>query len=398
MIKYNCILVIFILSVSVGYTQNLVPNYFFESIDQCPDLVNYGSVDLCVTSWTDPTNGTSDYYNSCSLDPFWNIPSHNNGYGYQYPRSGVGMVGLIAYQGPGTYREYIHVQLIDSLKQDSCYYVEFYVNKMNKPRYAVNLGCFISDTTINSNSGPILLNYTPQIEQPNASLLTDTLNWIRINGVYKANGGEQFITIGNFSDNNTIDTLTVGDTGNNGAFYYIEDVTLKLVQNNVSAADAGVDQSINQGDSVQIGNNTLSDAVYSWYPSAGLNDTTLENPIAKPTVTTTYYCTKDVCNNQTTDSVTVSVLPNGISSYYNNENFNLYPNPNNGSFRVTHNLIGKNYVLEIIDLMGKVVHQEMLTTTKQEIKTKQLNTGFYFINFKSNLGELMYSTKMSVIH
>jgi PKD repeat protein len=79
---------------------------------------------------------------------------------------------------------------------------------------------------------------------------------------------------------------------------------------------------------------------------------------------------------------------------------NLFPNPNNGSFRVTHNLpLENNVYLELMDITGKIVHLEMLTSgNQQEVNTKQLNTGLYFVNFISDLGELMYSTKMSITH
>ena len=402
MFKKKHILWVLILGVFNGYSQNLVPNYSFENINQCPDMVNYGSVDLCLVSWTDPTNGTSDCYNTCVVAlPFSAIPSHNNGYGYQYPKTGNGYAGIFVYQGTSMYREYIHSQLLDSLKQDSCYYMEFYVNKMNKARYSVNIGCFISDTTIDNNYGPwFLLNYIPQIEQPNASILIDTLNWVRINGTYKANGGEQFITIGNFNNNTTIDTLTVGDTGNNSAYYYVEDVVLKLIPTNISFADAGNNQSILQGDSIQIGNNPLSDAVYSWYPGVGLNDSTLENPIAKPTVTTTYYCIKDACNSQTIDSVTVTVLPNSVFSYYNNENFNLYPNPNNGNFKISHNLNEENYVLKISDVTGKIVYNQYFKRMKntETVEINFLETGIYFVGISDNQKRVLYLTKMSVIN
>jgi len=108
-------MIILILSVSVGYTQNLVPNPSFETYAQCPDSINFGSVDICLISWTDPTNATSDYYNLCSSIPFFGIPSHNNGFAYQYPRTGDGMTGIIVFQGSIPTREYIHTQLIDSL-------------------------------------------------------------------------------------------------------------------------------------------------------------------------------------------------------------------------------------------------------------------------------------------
>lgn len=88
----------------------------------------------------------------------------------------------------------------------------------------------------------------------------------------------------------------------------------------------------------------------------------------------------------------------GLKEKNKDTEIKIYPNPNNGTFTITHNLNGKNYVLEIVDLMGKVVHRENIIATKQIVNTQQLSKGLYFVNFKLNTGELMYSTKMSVIN
>ena len=71
------------------------------------------------------------------------------------------------------------------------------------------------------------------------------------------------------------------------------------------------DTTICAGDSVQLGGNPTSvpGTSFSWSPAASLNNPTSENPIAFPTVTTTYYvtATNDTCS--TTDSITVTVHP-----------------------------------------------------------------------------------------
>lgn len=75
--------------------------------------------------------------------------------------------------------------------------------------------------------------------------------------------------------------------------------------------DAGPDQTICEGDTVQIGGAPTSPAgtTYSWSPAGSLDDPTLGNPLAFPTVTTTYIVTttNDTCTN--TDTVVVNVTP-----------------------------------------------------------------------------------------
>ena len=52
-------------------------------------------------------------------------------------------------------------------------------------------------------------------------------------------------------------------------------------------------------------------SAYSWTPSAGLSDTTIIDPLASPSVTTTYYYTSIYTNYSVTDSLTVYVVGSG---------------------------------------------------------------------------------------
>jgi hypothetical protein len=61
--------------------------------------------------------------------------------------------------------------------------------------------------------------------------ISDTTQWTEIQGCFTANGGEQYITIGNFTSNFNTDTLNTNSTnlvsGREGvSYYYIDDVTL----------------------------------------------------------------------------------------------------------------------------------------------------------------------------
>src|SRR6185295_4707917 len=52
--------------------------------------------------------------------------------------------------------------------------------------------------------------------------------------------------------------------------------------------DAGPDVTIGNGQSTQLNANGIGLVTYSWSPAEGLNDTDIQNPIANPTLTTTY--------------------------------------------------------------------------------------------------------------
>lgn len=72
---------------------------------------------------------------------------------------------------------------------------------------------------------------TPQIVNT-SGFLTDTIGWTEIQGCFTAQGGEQYITIGNFNSNANTDTLRIQSTnpltgpGTDLAYYYIDSVSL----------------------------------------------------------------------------------------------------------------------------------------------------------------------------
>jgi gliding motility-associated-like protein len=73
--------------------------------------------------------------------------------------------------------------------------------------------------------------------------------------------------------------------------------------------NAGPDVSIFEFGSTNL--NATGGGTYLWSPGTGLNDSTISNPVASPSATTTYYVTVTSPNGCTaTDSVVVTVLPN----------------------------------------------------------------------------------------
>jgi gliding motility-associated-like protein len=97
--------------------------------------------------------------------------------------------------------------------------------------------------------------------------------------------------------------------------------TITVTSNPLPVADAGQDGTILIFNTTTIGGSPTGTpgSIFSWSPGASLNDSVAANPVASPTVTTTYTVT--VINASgciSTDSVTITVLPqivfpNGIS-------------------------------------------------------------------------------------
>jgi len=99
-------------------------------------------------------------------------------------------------------------------------------------------------------------------------------------------------------------TYTVMST--NGGCVSSDQVTVFV--NNGSNANAGLDQTICNGSSVQL--NATGGTTYSWSPSTGLSNPNIANPIATPSTTTIYTVTTSIGNGNScssTDNVVVTI-------------------------------------------------------------------------------------------
>ncbi len=202
--------------------QNLVPNPSFEEYTECPIDCNEGEPLQC-TPWTRGNDGTPDYFNTCA----WGNPGvPGNCVGNQWPVSGKAYVGLLARINNHNWREYIQAPLNVPLIADSAYLVSFYISLADNQYCGIQP--FGALFTINppAYTGLDVLDYTPQVEV-NGDFLSENEEWILISRCFVAEGGEQFITIGNFrdDDHSPVDTDCV--FGNNVAYYYLDSVSVK---------------------------------------------------------------------------------------------------------------------------------------------------------------------------
>ena len=304
--------------------QNLVPNYNFENLVDTPTLNNQ----LFLTgNWFNPCNNgppsyiTPDFFYKSNISS-WptneaNIPK--NGWGFQNERKNKnGYAGIVFYHGFETgYKsgsEYISTSLTSVLQSNTTYIVGFYCSLSNvtepfeylSSKYAIDrLGMYFSNAAINSNTDTIL-PYTPQWESPAGYYLTDTANWMLVWGTFVAQGGEQFVTIGNFRDKYHTNALVVYPTSTNTeAYYYIDDVFVYPL-GSIDTARAGNDTTICNMGLAKLGSHNYADYEYHWYPSTGLSCDTCGITYAKPTQTTTYKLFVEKYR-QTWDSVTIVV-------------------------------------------------------------------------------------------
>jgi gliding motility-associated-like protein len=112
---------------------------------------------------------------------------------------------------------------------------------------------------------------------------------------------------GPYSTNNVapgIHNLVVLDS--NGCGIYIPGIVVGLT-NNLSFT-AAPDVTICEGKSTQLSVNTNA-TQFSWTPAAGLSNSTIQNPVANPTVTTQYVVTATLGQCSGKDTIVVNVNP-----------------------------------------------------------------------------------------
>lgn len=222
------ILLLVYYSVATYAQMNLVPNPSFEKLTSKPKTV--GELNKAAP-WVSPTAGTADIFYKGAKDPL--IGSPDNQLGSQVPRTGDNYAGAIFYKNKeDNSREYIQVELFQELEADEVYCFDMYVSLAELSKYAIDrIGVYFSDKKISFNNwAPIAVK--PQIENGEKRIISNTDEWTLICGQYKANGGEKFITIGNFRPNieTNVEKIkkpsSIKGNQTEYAYYYIDDVAL----------------------------------------------------------------------------------------------------------------------------------------------------------------------------
>jgi hypothetical protein len=230
---------------AIAQPGNLVPNPGFEDRIEC--VYNNGPLSDA-PPWFRPTEGTPDVFHICGvvnenscpypesaiLDP-WLFGVPTNAAGCQQPNTGDGYAGSFYFQ-PGIaplyeYREYLAVELLEPMQEGQQYLVKYYVSlaeRMTHGIWALQVA-FLNDPYFNLSS-PTFISIEPSLTHTIGNFVTDKEGWTEISGVYTAQGGEQYMYMGNFQANistESIDVMNGQSTENhyfNSAYYYIDDV------------------------------------------------------------------------------------------------------------------------------------------------------------------------------
>lgn len=220
-------IIIFIIQ-GIIQAQNLVPNCSFEDTINCPDAV--AQIRECKYWYSAGSEYSSpDYFKDCGEYP--SVP--HNQFGFQYASTGNSYVGIIPYYKNATLqigKEFIGIKLISPLNISQTYYVSFKVSFTISYQncYASNkLGILFSTLKYDNLHPAPIKNFAHVYSN---KIITDTLNWFKISGLYTPDSIYQYLTIGNFFDINNTDTLKIyqGPSYTDLSYYYIDDICVSL--------------------------------------------------------------------------------------------------------------------------------------------------------------------------
>lgn len=216
--------------VCVSIAQNLILNGDFEDFSKCPKGLHLQEKQKTLKFVSNPNQGSFDFFHECDDDKY---PRYQ--WGTQSSQSGKGFVGIGVFLNKSVQteevREYVQLELKDSLVEGNIYLFEMYLSLADKWHISINkLGVYFSNELIQINNTKVI-PVLPDIIS--SDFYSNKIEWDLFSGDYIAHGGEKYVVIGNFNKDKNVQ-IKVVDSGpiiDNYVYYFIDNVSLKLNTN-----------------------------------------------------------------------------------------------------------------------------------------------------------------------
>ena len=218
--------------------KNLVTNPGFETFKPKGKLKKLKSIGVA-QDWDSPTGLKADLYSMEAPEP---AAAPKNAMGKEYPMDGDNYAGIVAYSYNNKQpRSYIQTQLLGPLTKGVDYCVKFHVSLSDLSKYAVNnLGMYIAkDPLVIETKEDIIFTKEKDLAKiayhPENKVFNARYNWEPMCAVFKATGKEEYITIGNFSNNKDTKFEKLKKLSNFAgtqvplAYYYIDKVQVFML-------------------------------------------------------------------------------------------------------------------------------------------------------------------------
>ncbi len=226
---------------AIAFSQvNLVPNPSFE--ETMPQAImkgfSYNTKGRPVVKyWWQPTNGSPEFFNSEHSTLSLNEPVHN-------ARTGKGRIGILVddIDDPATGnnwdpKEYVQTKLIKPLEKGKMYSVNFFIVLDKRSPYCTSIGACLTKDQITNDNGRLYINEMPQVVARDPDTIANNTEWRLVHGYYKAQGGEQYLTLGNFGNERAMSLTRMHiffqheNVMSDESYYYLDDVSVYEVKN-----------------------------------------------------------------------------------------------------------------------------------------------------------------------
>lgn len=212
---------------------------------------------------------------------FYQEPLSNDTSAHKGAHSGSCFAGL-RYQKK--YKEFMQVKLAESLRRGSTYEFEMYVRLAWWSNASIkSIGALFTKAGYKSQGDVVKSAMIDSVAKKGS--LINNYQWFKISGKYLADGGEKYITIGNFSPSVKRDMIrmNVFKFGFREAYYFVDDVSLvktKETEEKVKVEIVGsfsiddqdsvlqVKKNIKVGEKVQLKNIFFENARYYLLPES----------------------------------------------------------------------------------------------------------------------------------
>ncbi len=220
-----------LLSLNFVYAQsNLVPNGGFEDIS---GKMKAGAKVDVASNWFSLTANGGDIFAAESKEDEMKTP--DNRYGREKPLNGGNYAGFVAYSYQGKEpRSYLITELLKPLVKGKKYCIRFNVSLSDVSKFGVNnIGAHLSEKEYNlsDSNEPVLIE--ANVMHSKNKVIETMVFWEPICGIYTAEGGERFLSIGNFYADKATDARKMKKAPQfkqaqiNTAYYFVDDVSVE---------------------------------------------------------------------------------------------------------------------------------------------------------------------------
>lgn len=222
-----------VITIGAQSQTNLVENPTFKQTEK--KKIKENKQISYAAPWNSPTLEAADLYVKDTKSYLASVPE--NEYGEEKPMKGDSYAGIIAYSYKNKVpRTYLQGKLTQKLEAGKEYCVTANVSLADLSKYAVNyIGIALTDKVLAENNSDIL-KFDNAIVSTKLKVYEQQFYWTPICGKYKATGGEEYIVIGNFTEESKLTVSKVkrpkGFTKPQkyDGYYYVDNISVVPIE------------------------------------------------------------------------------------------------------------------------------------------------------------------------